>query len=147
MQLRGVNMRTVREAQISARTTLSLSAADLSDLFERRVSPQGLAFLAVLKMAFWKEARSGRSFSLSTPELARANFLPGWNRDRYWRALQDLLRTGDLVKVTDTQPRDKGRFASCRYRFGVAPNYVVQDDPGSIWHDANLQGGARQYLN
>jgi len=140
-------MRTVREAQISARTTLSLSAPDLSDLFEREVSPQGLAFLAVLKMAFWKEARSGRSFSLPTPELAREGLLPGWNRDRYWRALQDLLRTGDLVKITDVQPRHRGRFASCRYRFGAAPNYVSQDHPGSIWHDAALQSGARLYLN
>ena len=140
-------MRTVREAQIYAKTASSFCASDLSDLFERKVSPQGLALLAALKMTFWKEARSGRSFSLSTPELAREGLLPGWNRDRYWRALQDLLKTGDLVKVTDMQPREQGRFAACQYRFGGAPNYVAQDDAGSIWHDANLQSEARQYLN
>ncbi len=140
-------MRTVRAAQISTKKVSSIGAADLSDLFDRKIAPQGLVLLAALKMIFWMEARSGRSFSLSMPELARAGLLPAWNRDRYWRALQDLLRTGDLAKVTIRQPRHKGRFAPCLYRFGDAPNYVAQDNPGSIWHEASLRSDDRQYLN
>lgn len=138
-------MRTVGEARNTAKVVSSICITDLSDMFDRRVSPQGLTLLAALKMTFWKDARTGRSFCLSTPELAREGFLPGWNRDRYWRALRDLVRTGELVKVTSAQPRDRGRFSACQYRFGDTPNYVSQDHPDSIWHDANFRRDATHH--
>ena len=140
-------MRTVREAIETGKKTASFEFSAFESMLQRGISAHGLTFLAALKMAYWKEDRIGKIFRLSTPELTRENFLPNWNRDRYWRALQELLITGDLVKITNVQPRSEGRFAACRYRFGDLPSCIAQDDPDSIWHDPISQNGIGQFLN
>ena len=128
---------------------VEITEDNLADLFERGVKSHGLVLLASLKITFWRECRFGRSFALSTPDLARQGLVEGWNRDLYWRTIRNLLKSGDLVKVTDTQPRQghSGRFAACRYRFGTMNFFArVETDTDSVWFDGDLQE-AHQWMN
>lgn len=112
------------------------------DLLNRGVQPHGYCLLALLKATFQEEARKGGVFEISTPKMATDNFIQGWNRDRYVRAIQNLLETGDLQKITPRQPRFCGRFAPVRYRFGNCETFFVPKSQNSIWIDVKSR-----YLN
>ena len=61
-----------------------------------RLRPDDLAYLARLKVA---HGGRQRPFALDARALRRADFIPGWGRNKYMAMTRRLVESGDLVRI------------------------------------------------